>query len=195
MNIQSIIASAAFLVSCSEDSGSSLQPDPTEKPLTCAVIDGPNCWKDAIAAVAACAPGNATPGVLASDRLTCTYASGAVVRSSRPLTTLNSDLPVLDFDLDVGGNVCAHYDQQNFASGHDTRSLLTSLGTVTWTLDDQVTLACPDGSRFAAPLREAIECEGFFDVGWLSVTSQSSASFSFFTAAEPIDVFECESGA
>lgn len=135
--------------------------------------------------VDSCAPKGI--GVLAADGTRCTYASGAVVRSPRPLTTSGEE--EMDFELDVGGSVCAHYQEHESETGGDTRSLTTSLGTVTWTFDDEISLTCPDGSRYAASLFD-LECDGFFSsVGWVHTYSPTSVSFRFLEPS--IEVFDC----
>ncbi len=186
MNIQSAICYSLFILSCSAVTDKEPVPADDIQPLTCALIAGPNCWSEAKAMVASCAPKGT--GVLTADNTRCTYASGAVVRSAWPLTTLGEE-EMIDFELDVGGSVCAYYQERESETGGDTRSLSTSLGTVTWTFDDEISLTCPDGSRYAASLFD-LECDGFFSsVGWVRTFSPTSVAFRFLQP--PIEVFDC----
>lgn len=110
--------------------------------LTCALIEGDNCWKDALDEIAACAPGEEQTGLLAPDRSSCSF-DGAEVHF-RSLPDLENDW---DFTVTAAGQPCVTvvHDEQD---DHDRWTLVTASGTTEYVIGDGARLGCPDGRTY-----------------------------------------------
>ncbi len=183
------ISIATVLVSCTtEDSpADDTETGPGVKPLTCEVIASQNCWKEAVAAVAECAPGASITGTLSDHGKTCSYSSGDhLVIDSNP----DSDFSELSFTLTHDGSLCADYARTH--EPENVQTLQTKLGTVSWTYTETIRLSCPDGSVYETGSLDALRCEGFASsVGTISRVSEDDFYFSLMAKPESVDVASC----
>ncbi len=186
MNVHSIILIGLASCVTSEPNGSS-----DTIPLTCEIIAAPNCWTEALDAVASCAPGSSPQGVLATDGQSCTFGSGTTVTLSG---SFESRQP-FGFEVRTGGTTCVAFDSDPDRNGSDVRTLTTAAGTASWTLDSRVRLTCPD-AVYETDLSSALACDGFPDVlGFAGAGDAIGVSFRLLgkTSANPdgVDVFSC----
>lgn len=101
-----------------------------------------SCWKDVLAAAAACTD-PAAVGTFDAPQTTCTYADGTVVHVD-PAALVTSSGPWDVAVLTSTGTPCAW-----LLSSGEGRSLTTRLGT--FSVDQRAlpwVFTCPDGSRF-----------------------------------------------
>jgi len=191
MSPRSITCVACFAIGCtstSADPGTDANPTGNTQALTCEMIAGQNCWRDALAEVAACAPGASVTGTLSSDAKSCTYASGDSVTFEGDITNLDLE-SVFSFELTTGGSLCTGFSSEEVPERHTVR---TALGTASWTFADMVTLSCPDGSAYQMDTLAALKCDGFPDV-FSFVWASSATSFQFGFVAKPqnITLLQC----
>ena len=77
--MRGVALGAVVLAGCSSPS-----PD-----LTCALLaSSSNCFAESVVTLAACMPMRASPAVLSSDHLTCTFSDGVYVAFNNPIQTL-----------------------------------------------------------------------------------------------------------
>jgi hypothetical protein len=152
------------------------------------MIHGQNCWRDALAEVASCAPGTVVHGKLASDAKTCTYASGELVTFDNFADT--SIGAAFAFTLtNPDGSVCVEFSTQSQPEAVTT--LRTSLGTASWTYGDTVSLACPDGNVYEADQLTALNCHGLGDTfAFARVVGLGTFLFEFVSNPH-VDVINC----
>jgi hypothetical protein len=112
--------------------------------LTCAWLEGNNCWKTMLSGAVTCLPAEGDTGVLAADGSSCMYASGHIVTFEEPLV-----LPVPDenyyfrFNVTANGQQCLRYVEtertMTVTVGGDQTFEQTSNGL-------GLRFTCPDGS-------------------------------------------------
>jgi hypothetical protein len=110
------------------------EPDPEPPPvgpLDCAWLASDNCWDQAVAEVAVCIPqddlGSVPAGVLAADRLSCSYPSDVVVTFDDPV---GGSLPApFGVTASDGGERCYRFEHDE-AEVFFTR-LETASGAIT----------------------------------------------------------------
>lgn len=159
------------------------------RPLTCAMISGPNCWSEALSSVAACAPGRASIGRLSSDATSCTYSTGTDVTFSRDVTTLDSR-DDFAFELATSNALCVGFATET--GPVDVRTVHTALGETSWSVGTTVRLACADGTAYETELASALACDDFPSVlGFTMVTDSDSFEFSLLGLARNVDVLSC----
>lgn len=165
--------------------------DPTAvRPLTCAMIDGPNCWSESLSTVAACAPGRTSVGKLAAGGTSCTYPTGAVVMFSRDVTTLG-DREDFGFELSTNGAPCVAFSTARGTP--NVQTLRTSLGETSWSVGTTVRLGCADGTVYETELASALACDRFPAVlGFTTVTGADVFEFSLLRTPRNVDVFSCD---
>jgi len=138
----SIVAVVLFS-GCGDGSGAG-QPDGSTNTLTCAWLQGENCWTQLLASVSQCVdPGM---GALATDRSSCSYASGKTVTFA---TAVPVDVTSYSWDFEVrsGSSLCVglHEVGKNFTVDSSANTFTyESVGT------SGIRITCPDGSRFEA---------------------------------------------
>ncbi|HEV7558895.1 MAG TPA: hypothetical protein VGO00_25660 [Kofleriaceae bacterium] len=190
MLLRSTICLACLAIGCtttSADTGTAANPIGDTRALTCEIIAGQNCWRDALAEVAACAPGASVAGMLSSDAKSCTYASGDSVTFEGDITNLGLE-STFSFELTTGGSLCTGFSTEE----PETRTLRTALGTASWTLADTVTLSCPDGTTYQTDTLSALDCDGFPDVlGFVWASSATSFQFELVAKPQNINVLQC----
>jgi hypothetical protein len=121
-------------------------------PLDCKFVRDPsNCWRTFVASIDTCL-GNVSPpggdrGTLSTDRMTCSYGTGG--RSVAFAIGLTDATEAADRDFVVSTpktSPCLHYTERATSGGFVATG---PTGTVEWiTVGNDVTLVCPDGSRF-----------------------------------------------
>lgn len=160
--------------------------DPSARALTCEVIAGPNCWKAAVAAIAACAPGTAAAGTLSADGKTCSYPAGdQATFDTDALAAISTHAP-LSFTLTRHGALCAAFD--------DTGAQLTlrsPLGMVAWGGDKITTLDCPDGTRYQAETVAVVSCPGFLDHSYVTISSATWFQLELMARPANVPVMTC----
>ena len=142
--IVALVAGCTALAGLGCGSGSS-----APNTLTCDwLASDANCWKNTALAATACLPSDTEMGTFSADGSTCTYASGAVVTFTPPLTlplpTGTADMKWNFAVTDSNGQPCLHYQDSGNAL------TLTVVGkTVTEGLSGSVGIAisCPDGTH------------------------------------------------
>ena len=171
------------------DSGA--EPGDTDdvRPLTCAMISGPNCWSEALSSVAACAPGRTAVGRLSGDATSCTYPTGTLVTFSRDVTALDSR-DDFAFELSTNDGLCVAFATETGTL--DVRTLRTALGETSWSLGTSVRLSCADGTVYETDLASALACDRFPSVlGFKTVTGTDSFEFSLLGTSSNVDVLSC----
>jgi hypothetical protein len=124
--------------------GSSGGPSGT---LDCAFLAGDNCWKTTASAAQSCLPSPSETGTFSADRSTCTYATGAVVTFTPPLTLPVPNTGALwNFSVANGASPCLAYKEDAGKA-----MTLTVMGQ-TFTESPAGTglnVKCPDGTSFS----------------------------------------------
>ncbi len=149
-----LVATGVLALACS---GNSEDDDAT--PVTCAWIEGDNCYKEALATTLACLPDVAETGSFAADQSSCTYASGHTVEFVDPIPEVDGTwhLRVLS-----SGAPCVEFEETG-----DSKYLRTPGGSVTlhWG-DDTVTFTCPNGQVYSIGRNERAACAEAHLSGW-----------------------------
>ena len=70
-------------------------PGPAE-PMTCAWLDGDNCWKRLAAEIEACAPGATALAPFSDDRRSCTHPDGSRTEFAGPIDSPPSNFQIVD---------------------------------------------------------------------------------------------------
>lgn len=187
-NARSALVLFSLAAGCA-DSGAEPGDTADVRPLTCAMISGSNCWSDALASVAACAPGRTSVGRLSSDATSCTYPTGTAVTFSRDVTTLDSR-DDFAFELKANSGLCVAFATETGTL--DVRTLRTALGETSWSLGTSVRLGCADGTAYETDLASALACDRFPSVlGFTMVTGADSFEFSLLGTSSNVDVLSC----
>jgi hypothetical protein len=177
----SIIATGliAFASSCSDSSSGG----PATAGFDCSFLAGDNCWKQAVAVVAACAPPPGSTGKLSADGASCTFSNGAVVQFSTPVDLASASDPTKGpspwgLIVTVNGAPCFQFFSQ--ASG---LQLVTSLGRFKEDIASgaNVTLSCGGGVQYGGSEASFLACanEGGALPGSFYSTSANSVTFGF----------------
>lgn len=162
--------------------------------LTCDYLASPdNCFKTTATAATSCLPADTDIGVLAADNASCTYASGHVITFATPLVLPLPNDAEWNYTVTFNGAECLHY--QDDANGFD---LTVGADTVSESLDNGLSLTCPDGSTLSNgnPL-ELLSCPGenFGDLpGNTTSSGSTSVTFGFLNTGSPdvLTVFDCQ---
>lgn len=186
MTTRSILWMAAFGVGCATD-GNGPGTAGTTQTLTCEIIAGPNCWKDAVDEVAACAPGVTVAAKMSADGRTCTYPSGDTATFDTNATAVASLGQTFAFDLTAHGAPCVGFSDEG-----DGTSLRTASGTAAWeTIGKTTRLRCPDGTAYEAETFAVQTCPGFADLRFVTATSATTFQFSLGAKPTNVDVLVC----
>jgi hypothetical protein len=120
--------------------------------LDCAWVNDPkNCWRTFTAAVDTCLGnpvGASVRGSLSADDKTCTYPSGGrtIAYAIAPKPDGGPDRADRDFTASNGGKDCLHYVERAAVTAFTATG---PAGTVQFVaVGNDVTVTCPDGSRF-----------------------------------------------
>jgi len=175
---------------CTTDAGG---PEPGKtRELTCAVLTESNCWKTALAEVAACAPADSVQGDLDTATRMCHYADGKTVDLTATQASEDSLDQRFDFELRANGELCldVRMPEQN------RWELTTASGTVIWQWDETVRLTCPDGTVYAANQFDVLGCDSGSNnrPGWFGTISEDTSRFAIWGAGETTDfthAYEC----
>jgi hypothetical protein len=132
-----------------------------EQGMTCAWLDGDNCWKQLVASAAACGPAPSSVGRLSADGRQCTFATGHVIDFAGALTPLPSSdggtvLHIAAFRVrGPVGQRCLEtaygWGKQRFRAG--ALEVFQNASGIT------TEITCPDGVRYAQSAPDA--CAGF----------------------------------
>lgn len=155
----SLLATAALLCACSSGDGQTV-PRAADA-LDCTFVkneNGENCWLAMAKTVEACLGATTDFGILAPDRLSCTYWHGRRVNSAHRLgEEVESDKVPPTRDVTVStreGVQCVRVQEADRVV-----TVTYSGGTVVLsTAHDPVTLTCPDGSVFKGPQADLQGC-------------------------------------
>ena len=118
--------------------------------LTCAWLQGDNCWTEMLGTRERVHGSRA--GALATDRASCSYASGARVTfaSAVPVSVQDYDWR---FDVRNGATLCVGLEEDG-----DNFAVQTTDGKLSYEVTDGngVRITCPNGARFEAPYAVAL---------------------------------------
>ncbi|MGO9836656.1 MAG: hypothetical protein ACLP1X_20870, partial [Polyangiaceae bacterium] len=173
--------------------------------FNCAWINGPNCWKTAVASATGCLPSALAKGTLSADGMTCTYPSGTIITFSSPVVPGPSLMSPTNFVVITNGVQCLRY-----TTGADSDTVTLPAGPVTFSgqADGGVrvvaSLTCPDGTTYSGPAAPLASCqdsfpyldlgEGFSRIGDAGYTG---TAYSYLNGAGgdagEITVFTCAS--
>ena len=149
--------------------------------LTCEWLTSPdNCWRDAVAEAASCAPGDSVTGTLSADGLSCSYVDTWDLSFDQALVLpIDFDTHAWRFTLNSQGGLCARFEEPNDSS----MKLTVASGSVTLGASaSSYSITCQDGRRYSNP--DPFSLLGCGDLsglpGHASGTSSSSASFALF---------------
>lgn len=162
--------------------------------LTCDVLADPsNCWNQAAAAAYACVSSTEI-GVLASDRLSCSYSDGTLITFDEALPQRTDEVRNLDslgFTVLSGGTQCAR-----FVDTLNNRLEIEAGGAsaVGELLGGEFTLSCGDGSSFSTEFGTLFDCEGNGVTAPTDGFQVEPSSFEFFIRADVTSgrMFRCE---
>jgi len=177
-----IVLSASLLLLTSTACGAS--------DLTCEYLADPdNCWARAAAATAACLPPATETAVLASDRSSCSFADGTLIRFDDALPNRAEDLERLGFTIETGGSTCARFvdtfeNRMEIEAGdYSAVSELHPGGNFE--------LSCGNGKSYEADFGLLFECapgtaptDGF-------LVSADLVTFMISAVTTPGDLFRC----
>jgi hypothetical protein len=127
----------------------------------CAWVNGPNCWKSAVASAVGCLPPAGARGVYSADGSTCTYPGGIVITFT-PAMVLNGTLSAVpDFTLTNNGAPCLQY-----ARTSDGNTVTMPAGTVGFSgqadagIITEFSVTCPDHTTYSGPSAPLASCSG-----------------------------------
>jgi hypothetical protein len=158
--------------------------------LTCALLADPsNCFAQQAAALAACIPMRAMPGMLSSDQMTCTFADGVYIEFSTPLpsTDVYSGAGLRMTVYAPDGSTCGslYYDESSDGA------LISVNKAAIWDEfggSDSVKLYCPSNKTYEGGLSALKECGPYVDVS----LSSSTNSVTLRRTPASVPLFTCQ---
>lgn len=166
----------------------------SDKPLDCAWLTSDNCWKTLVKQAATCLPpgGSSSQGELNADGGMCSYANGAKVTFTPPLTLPPPAEPAWNVTVtDGNGQTCMHYE-----ASANAVTLVVGGQTYTETPNGSkgVTVTCPDGIEYSNADRKTLTFCGTGNGPPGNVWSAGDSYVNLVltgVASTPTSVFDC----